>query len=105
MAKSTASNSSGRILLFHGYEILVDSLNYSLVINTGRKTKDGDPVYRHISFHGTLEKALAACKKDMARREIMSVESATLGEAISVIVRSNNRFEALLKNCFEGVTN
>lgn len=93
-----------RIVLFDGYEILRDSLCYSLVINTGRKTKEGNISYKYLSYHGSMEQALIAAKKDYTKKIIMSHDVLTLDDAVSVIVRANNRFEALVKRSFEGVT-
>ena len=103
MAKGVKQEDQAKTVLFDGFEILTDDYNYSLIINTGRRDKEGRLVYKYLSYHGTFDKALAACKKEYTKRQLMSAGITNLDEAVSIIVRSNNHFEALIKNAFEGV--
>lgn len=105
MARGKGNESTTRIILFSGFEILRDSMNYTLVYNTGKTDKnDNSIVYKYLSYHGTLEQALKAAKKEYVKREIRQHDVLSLDEAVSIIVRANNHFESLVKNAFEGVT-
>ena len=92
----------GKITLFDNLIITVDPMNYTLQ-KTG-VSKNGNEYSNIIGHYGSLESALIAAKKECVRKEICSQESLTLEDAISVIVRSNNRFESYLKQCFEEIT-
>lgn len=97
MSKNGKGKEITYIHLFNGYYIAVDRMSYEV-----RKTMKG--TYRTIGYYGSLEKALIACKKDCATNEILEHEDMNLDDAVSIIVRANNRFESLVKNAFEGVT-
>ena len=103
MARGKGHDSTTRIILFDGFEILKDTMNYTVVYNTGKTDKDGSIVYKYLSYHSTLDRALKACKSEYAKREISKNKIMSLEDAVSAIVRSNNRFESLIKNAFEGV--
>lgn len=91
------------IRLFDNYAITNDTECYTLQkIGINKK---GEEYASNLGYYSTLDKALIACKKDMVRRELASARNISLEDAIATIVRSNNRFEALLKRCFGGVTN
>lgn len=102
MAKDGKGKEVTYIQLFDGYAIAVDSYNYAVAKRI--KDKNGEPSYKTLSFHSTLDNALIALKDVYARRAIRSHDALVLDDAISTIVRSNNRFEALIKNAFKGVT-
>ena len=91
-----------RIILFDGFEILHDSMNYTVAYNTGKKDKDGSIKYKYLSYNGTLESALIACRKKYISRQIRMHDVMPLEEAISIIVRSTNHFESLIKEAFNG---
>lgn len=92
------------ITLFDGYAVAVDNYSYAAARKNGVNKKTGETIYRPFGFYNKMGSALLAIKKDYARRAIQSSEVLTLDDAISVIVRSNNRFESYLKQCFEGIT-
>ena len=98
MAKDGKGKKITYISLFGGYSIAIDNYSYEVRKSTGKDS------YKTIGYYGSLDKALLACKKDYTRKIIMDHDILCLDDAVSIIVRSNNRFEALLKNCFEGVT-
>lgn len=102
MEKDTQTR-QGRIDLFNSYTIFVNPDQYS----TYRRgvSKAGSEWFDSIGYYSSLDKAIKACKQDYTRRELMrSQDILDLDDAVSIIVRSNNRFEALIKNAFEGVT-
>ena len=103
MAREKSKQYTTRIPIADGYEVLVDSNNYSVAYNTGRFNKDGDVVFDYISFHSTLDKAILGVVKEMGRRRIRSEKTMELEEAISILVRTNNYVASLVKNAFEGV--
>lgn len=93
----------GRIDLVNSYTIWVNADQYT-ACRRG-VTQKGIEWFDSIGYYSSLDKAIKACKQDYTRREIMRhPNTLNLDEAISIIVRSNNHFEALIKNAFEGVT-
>lgn len=103
MAIEKSKQYTTRIPVSGGYEILVDRNNYSVVHNTGRVSKDNDIFFDYYSYHGSLEAALIALKKELVRRKIRSEKVRDLDDVISIVTRTNNHFEALIKNAFEGI--
>lgn len=104
MAKDEKGKQITYITLFDGYAIAVDSYSYSAAKQSGKDKATGEVKYRSFSYHGSLDQALLAVKKDYTKKIIMSHDVLTLDDAVSAIVRANNRFEALIKRSFEGVT-
>ena len=96
MAKDGKGKEITYIQLFGGYYIAADKLSFE-----ARKAMNKS--YRTIGYYGSLEKAITACKTDYAREEILQSEELSLEDAVTTIIRSNNRFEALIKRSFEGV--
>ena len=96
MAKDGKGKEITYVQLIGGYYIAVDKMSYEV-----RKTMN--KTYRTIGYYGSLEKAITACKADYARDEILQNEKLSMEDAVSIIVRANNRFESLVKNAFEGV--
>lgn len=94
MAKDGKGKRITYINLFGGYSIAVDSYCHELRKSNGKNS------YKTIGYYGSLEKALLACKKDYSKKIIMDHEILCLDDAVSIIVRSNNHFEALIKNAF-----
>lgn len=96
-----AKEKNTRIVVFGDFEILVDSTNYALVRNTRKKNKDGEIIYKYISYHGSLEDALIACKKQYHRKELLDCDILDIDDAVAILIRTNRRFEELVKNSFE----
>lgn len=89
------------IRLINGYAVQVDQYNYSLVRDTGRKDKQGSPVLKYISYHGSLESAIRACRKDCIKRSLMEFDG-QLDEAIRVLREQDKEFRSLLRKCIPG---
>ena len=96
MPKDKAKNKNTYIYVFDNYYIATDRMSHEA-------RKGNEKSYKVIGYFGSLDKALIAIKKDYTRKVIMSHEVLTLDDAISIIVRTNNHFEALIKNAFEGI--
>lgn len=97
MSKDGKGKEITYIQLFGGYYVAVDKMSYEARKAMGKS-------YKTIGYFGSLDKAIIACKKDFATDEILKNDELSLDDAVSIIVRTNNRFEALIKNAFEGVT-
>lgn len=104
MARKNKEQTITYIVLFDGYAVSTDKYGYAACKKIGIDKETGNIKYKGFSFHSDLDGALKAIKKDYAKKVIMSHDMLTLDDAISVIVRSNNRFEAMIKNAFDGVT-
>ena len=100
MSKTDRSE-QGRVDLFDKYVIFVTTDCYTLGM-TGT-SKNGKEWVRNLGYFGSMEKALIHCKRDYARRQLIKHGASSLDEAISIIVRSNNHFESLIKNAFEEI--
>ena len=103
MARDGKGKQVTYIQLFDGYAIAVDNYCYAASKQTGINKKTCEVDYRSFSYHGSLDEAILAIKKDYTKKIIMSHEVLSLDDAVSIIVRANNRFEALLKRCFSEV--
>lgn len=97
MAKDGEGKKITYINLTNDYYIAIDKMSYE-----ARKTNGKS--YRTIGYYGSLEKAITACKKDCALDEILKHDELSLEDAVAIIVRANNHFEALIKNAFAEVT-
>lgn len=93
----------GRIDFANSYTVWVNADQYT-ACRRGMSQK-GSEWFDTIGYYNSLDKAIKACKQDYTRREIMRHQNTlNLDDAVSIIVRSNNHFESLIKNAFEGVT-
>ena len=103
MGKEEKDNKTTRIMLFDGYAIAVDTNCYMATRQSSTNKKTGAVEYKTFGYYGSLEAALLAVKKEYAKKIIMDHNILTLDDAISIICRSNKRFEAEVQKAFEGV--
>lgn len=85
------------INLINGFVVDVDPLNYTLKKATGGTDKEGKPLYRTYTYHGSLKQAIKACVS-LIQKEKLDSGTFTLKEAIEVINQSQKSFEELLDN-------
>ncbi len=86
------------IELVDGYYILVDDYSYALVKERGSIDKrTGKKQLYHLGYYGTVEKALQALAKELARNKLKGA-SVGITEAVNAIRESNQTVEKLLEN-------
>lgn len=103
MAMEVGTKMNTTVATFGEFEIVADPYSYSVVRNSGKIGKDGRPDRKFLAYYGSLDKAIIGCKKEFTRAEILKHNKLSLDETVSIIIRCNNHFEALVKNAFEGV--
>lgn len=84
------------IKLIDDYVIKVDSNNYILCIDKHKLNKKGERVYENISYHSTLNGAIYACRNDIIKNQLATVDIMSLNQALNVIAKYNEEFENLL---------
>ena len=84
------------INLIHDYVVDVNQYNYILMIDRHRQDKKGKPVYETLSYHGDLEGAIFAAKRDYVKKQL-GEEPCVLDEAIRIINQVHEEFSDLLK--------
>lgn len=94
-------NIHSTITLTNNLIITNDGLNYTL--QKVSFSKNGKSSQQILGHYASLEKAITAAKSYYTRLELSKVGNMSFDEAVSIIVRSNNHFESLVKNAFEGI--
>ena len=92
------------IKLINNLYVKVDQYNYTLQEKQDTLDKEGNEVYKVISYHCDLEKAIKGAISYSVRKNLQSKER-TLEEAIKVIKNINFSFEKVLKDVLEGNEN
>ena len=88
------------IALIEGYEIHGNTYDYSLVINTGKKNKNGDSVYKTIGYHRTVEACIKECYRHLCRKATAE-QMLTLNDAIVLFQRIEKRLEEIIPDGFK----
>lgn len=91
-----------KIIINQKYAIGFDRLNY-ILYKTVISKKNGKSKLKALGFYPTMEKAIVACRNEMAMDELYKLDSPTMDDALAAIVRCTNHLEALVKSNFEGV--
>lgn len=84
------------IRLIDDYVVTVDPYCYTLARDTGKTDKKGNRKLKNISYHSTLEKAIAACKEDRRKRCLPEGDT-SLYEALTAMRQSDREISELLK--------
>lgn len=92
------------IRLNNNLVVNVDTNNYTLQEDTHTVNKDNNPIYKPISYHDNLEKAITQAVRYSVRKELQGNEK-SLTEAIETIKQVNEEFNKILKNAIEGNEN
>lgn len=103
MGREVGDTKNTTVATFGEFEIVADPYSYSVVRNSGKVDKKGKRIRKFLAYYSSLDKALIGCKKEFTRAEILKHDKLSLDETVSIIIRCNNHFEALVKNAFEGV--
>lgn len=85
------------IKLIGNLYIRVDQYNYTLQEKTNTLDKEGNVVYKSISYHDSLDKAIKGAVSYKVRKQLQGQER-TLEEAIKIIKNINWSFEKVLKD-------
>lgn len=97
------------IKLIEGYEIHGNQYDYSLVINTGRVSKQVDkktgetterPVYKTEGYYNSVQSCIKACYKKLCLKAVAN-EDMTLTEAIERFDGIQKRLEEIIPKCFD----
>lgn len=91
-----------KIIINQKYIIELDRLNYILYKSAISK-KSGKSYLKALGYYPTMEKVIVACRNEMAMDELCKLDSPTMDDALSAIVRCTNHLEALVKSNFKGV--
>ena len=91
-----------RIMINPSYEIGFDNYNHTLY--KAVKSKKGKDYMKAVGYYPSMEKAMVACRNDMAKDSLYKADVWTLDDALAVFVRTTNHLEAIVKHNFEGVT-
>lgn len=91
-----------RIIVNQKYVIGLDRQNYILYKSVISK-KNGKSKLKALGYYPTMEKVIVACRNEMATDELYKLDSPTMDDALSAIVRCTNHLEALVKSNFKGV--
>lgn len=90
------------IKLINDYVVRVDTMSYTLMVDTHKKDKKGNDLYKTVGYYSTLSSAIKGCIKDINRSKL-AVDTITLEEAVKVIMESNESVTDLLNKCLGGV--
>ena len=85
------------IELINNLYVRVDQYNYTLQEKTNTFDKEGNVVYKSISYHDSLDKAIKGAVSYKIRKCLQGQER-TLEEAIKIIKNINWSFEKVLKD-------
>lgn len=87
------------IRLIGGLVIQEETYDYMLGMDTGRKDKrNGSPVLNPISYHGSVQKAIRAARREYMRK-CLGDDEKTLSEALTRLHDADRRFERMLSEC------
>lgn len=82
------------IRLIEDFVVTIDPYNYTLAREL--TNKKGEKYMKNISYHGSLQKAIEACKEEY-RRKYLGEKDMDLKEALIVIRQCDNEFEKTIK--------